>query len=612
MRFRLLASLLSSYLLIMVGYAPVGAAPLQVTPARQDTLLREIELEQVPAGIALRSIGQQYGLNVSVQEPLEIPLTIHLESVSAANLFQHLEELYPLEIRRVGGIWHVSARLRVGGPSSLSVGWQNGRLEVAARASRVDSLAARLAGKEVMTLLAGPLGERRVTGYLVTREPEVAVRALLRAHGMTLRREGAGVYVVQEAGGTDQPVFELYSTGDRVTFNLTNAPLRAVLEEFARALSWDVFFYGDTQGNVTARATDMLATRALDLILVGTGLGVRLEGSALLIGDASQSEFGEVRLIRLEYLKCEGLIERLPKAVADKVDIQLVAEQNGIVATGPTSAINALESFVASIDQPATQILFETLVVDYFDESARDLGFEFGVGPAADSTHAQRFSPQANVEARGSWLKGGLTVGPDFLNLPVVGQLPDDFYVRLKALETEGKVRIRSRPQLATVNGNPATLTVGATQYFLIRSETTFAQQTVQTRISEQFETIDANMKLEITPWVTTSGEIITQIRPEFNTPQGALNAEVPPTINHRMIDTTVQLRDGQTIILGGLVQETTRDQVRRLPVLWRIPVLGRLFESKSKGVETSELMIYLTPHIYSGENQIPPQGGGL
>ena len=154
---------------------------------------------------------------------------------------------------------------------------------------------------------------------------------------------------------------------------------------------------------------------------------------------------------------------------------------------------------------------------------------------------------------------------------------------------------------------------LSTTQYFLIRSETTFAQQTVQTRISEEFETIEASMSLTITPWVTTTGEIITQIRPEFRTPQGALNAEFPPTINHRIVDTTVRLLDGQTIILGGLVQESIHEEERKFPLLWRIPVLGKLFVSKVQSSSTSELMIYLTPHIYYGEegSVIPPDVGG-
>lgn len=316
-------------------------------------------------------------------------------------------------------------------------------------------------------------------------------------------------------------------------------------------------------------------------------------------------------MFQLEHLKVEGLIDRLPENLTSELSLQMIEEQNGLLASGSTSALNAVEAFIETIDLPLPQILFETIVVDYFDEVGSEFGIDIGVGASRDSTVTQFYAPEIDAELRGSY------VHRKFPNLqiryPIIEHLPADFYIRLKALEREGKVRIRSRPQLATLNGNPATLTVGTTQYFLIRSETTFAQQTVQTRISEQFETIEASMSLNITPWVTTTGEIITQIKPEFRTPQGVLNPELPPTINHRIIDTTVRLLDGQTIILGGLVQESIHEEERKFPLLWRIPILGKLFVSKVQSSSTSELMIYLTPHIYYGEegSVIPPGVGG-
>jgi type IV pilus assembly protein PilQ len=603
-------------LVMMLGVVLAGTGtPARAQPGRTalpDTLvIRDVEFESVPAGVALRSLARLYGINLSVEEGLDLPITVHLSRVTVEELLQHLRLTYPLEIRREEGIWHVRRSQEADRRQDLHLLWQSGRLELEAAQVRLDSLGAALARQGVLTLLSGTLGDRRVSGYVSTASPEEGVRALLRSHGLELLREAPGVYLVREASATaGQPTFELFAEGNLVTFRLAGAPLDQVLRELARVLQWNIFFYGEVKGTVSATAEALPANRALELLLVGTGLGVRIEESSLLVGDARLLEFGEARLIVLNHLKVEGLIERIPENLLQAVALQAIPEQNGLLVSGPTPAINAVESFVAAIDHPVQQILFETLVVDFYDEVGSELGLELGVGAPRDSTHAQSFFPQIDVETRGSYLKGQLSISDKFLNLPVVGELPDDFYIRLRALEKAGRVRVRSRPQLATVNGNPATLTVGTTQYFLIRSETTFAQQTVQTRISEQFETIEANMTLSITPWVTASGEIVTRIKPEFNTPQGSLNSQVPPTINHRIVDTTVQLRDGETIILGGLVQETISDEERRFPILWRIPLLGRLFVSKAKVTTTSELMIYLTPHIYDPRRPQGPPGG--
>ena len=607
-----------SLLILLVACVLPGSATAQEqgrTVTAIDTLIiRNIEFESAPAGIALKGLARMYSLNLTVEEGLDIPITLHLSSVTPAELFQHLRSAYPLEIELRNDIWHVRRRLETDEMQNLRLTWEAGRLELETRRVCLDSIGSALARQGIITLLPGPFGERRISGFVATSQPESGIRALLRSHGLDMRREAPGVFVVRELHETaDEAVFELFAEDDYVTFRLQRAPLEKVLREVARVLKWNVFFYGSIEGEVNAVAEAIPATRALELLLVGTGLSVRVEDQSLLVGDAQLLEFGEVRLIPLKHMKVEGLIERLPEYIKQKVALETIPEQNGLLASGATSALNAVEAFVQAIDIPSPQILFETLVVDYLDEVGSELGVQLGVGPPRDTTGVQAFFPEIDVEGRWGELKGEFSWADRLSRLPLVSELPDDFYIRLKALERQGRVRIRSRPQLATMNGNTATLIVGTTQYYLIRSETTFAQQTVQTRISERFETIEASMSLKITPWVTSTGEIITQIRPEFNTPRGILTADVPPTINHRIVDTTVRLLDGQTIILGGLVQETINDEERRFPLLWRIPLLGKLFVSKIQTTSTSELMIYLTPHIYYGEegSVTPPETGG-
>jgi len=111
-------------------------------------------------------------------------------------------------------------------------------------------------------------------------------------------------------------------------------------------------------------------------------------------------------------------------------------------------------------------------------------------------------------------------------------------------------------------------------------------------------------VKLEITPWVSASGEVTTEIRPEFSTPVGTLDPAVPPTINSRVMDSIVRLRDGETIILGGLIQDRKVATLNKVPFFGQIPLLGRLFRSRSHDIQKSELVLYLTPHVFYGEDE--------
>ena len=115
----------------------------------------------------------------------------------------------------------------------------------------------------------------------------------------------------------------------------------------------------------------------------------------------------------------------------------------------------------------------------------------------------------------------------NLFGLGKIVRLPDDFFARIRALSVEGRASIRSRPQIATLNGHTASLTIGTTQYYLLRSQTPYqSPSTVLLQQSQRFEKIEANVVLDITPWVSASGEITADIRPEFSAPVGEFDPD--------------------------------------------------------------------------------------
>jgi type IV pilus assembly protein PilQ len=119
---------------------------------------------------------------------------------------------------------------------------------------------------------------------------------------------------------------------------------------------------------------------------------------------------------------------------------------------------------------------------------------------------------------------------------------------------------------------------------------------------SQTFHTIEADVKLEITPYVGADGMITLEIKPDFRTPVGQFSSDVPPTINKRELSTTLAVKEGETVVLGGLVQESDSEDRTQVPLLGSIPLLGSLFSSSTKEKRKSQLMIYVTPRISYGE----------
>lgn len=185
-------------------------------------------------------------------------------------------------------------------------------------------------------------------------------------------------------------------------------------------------------------------------------------------------------------------------------------------------------------------------------------------------------------------------------------KLPDDFYVNIRALEQHGIANVRSKPILSTLNGHTASLKIGTVQNYVFNETIPIVNAVNSTFIEkETIQKIEASISFEITPWVGPNNELTLEIKPNFETPVGQFSPDkrIIPAINTRSLYSTVRLKDGETIILGGLIQESETTTEDKFPFIGDIPILGELFTNRDRQKGKSELMIYLTPKIYYGDD---------
>jgi type II secretory pathway component GspD/PulD (secretin) len=281
--------------------------------------------------------------------------------------------------------------------------------------------------------------------------------------------------------------------------------------------------------------------------------------------------------------------------------LKVVKSQNAIMVMGTYEIIDGLSQYISQIDLPVPQILIEALVVDVDMDRIRQYGVDLFMGDyksVASSEHIYPNVDQVFNKQRSQTIVDAIPGVRDIVSLP------KNFVAQIQALEQEKALKIRSRPQIATLNGSEATITVGQTQYFLLKSETDYTQVAgVSAKTSEHFEKIEANVTLTVTPFVTGQGEITCDIVPDFSEPEGSFDSKTPPTLNRRVLKSKVRLRDGETIVLGGLVKESVNRTTRQFPFLGSIPVIGWLFKNVSDTKSRSQLMIFVTPHVFYGKD---------
>lgn len=586
--------------------------------------VRDADLRDV-----LRSIASSYGVNLVVDNSVEEQVTLALEDVTVLDAVLFIARTYNLRIEQTGSI----LRLYRETPPPLPLPDPVLEITITGRDTLLTAdlqnldvrEAARLITQKTGTNVVVPAGlSGQVTTYLSGVPLSEGIRTLFGANGFIATRQGAVVTLSRPPspeGGAPMQTFG--SAGITVTedslvaLDVQSAPVYGLTEEIARAFGFDLVLYQVPTHSVTLRTRGLQVRDALDYLYRGSALTYRLDesadGTTLVVGAREGETMNGSRLLRLEHLRAEAAFELLPADIKNRATVQLVREHNALLAEGDAETIQNVVRYLKEIDRPTPLILIEALVVDYDESAIREIGLTFGRGAVDSSYAAGRYEydagfagGEARVDLGRRDAQRALQFGSDLFGLGTVGRLPADFYARIRALETQGNAKVLSRPQISTLSGHAATISVGTTQYYILRTSTPVTGGTggFIPFESERFEKVEANVQVEVTPWVSTSGEVIATIRPEFSTPVGRLTSSVPPTINTRVLEANVRLKDGETIILGGLIQETEAVERSGVPFLSRIPLLGRLFRGSRTTKRKSELVIYLTPHVFYGDER--------
>ena len=258
-------------------------------------------------------------------------------------------------------------------------------------------------------------------------------------------------------------------------------------------------------------------------------------------------------------------------------------DTNSILAIAASKHHPKIKELLAELDKPVPQVLIKVLIAEVTHDGSLDLGLEFS---------------QLNLRHTG----GSTSVDTDFgvaafSSGLVIRTIEGNLDVVLRALETEGRLNILSRPYILASNNQAATITVGEEVPFIRDTRVTETGQTINT-----IEYEDIGIILQVTPSINPEGLVSMDILPEISTTT-ANTVPISETVDaavfaKRSAESRVAIRDGETIVIGGLVQDRETESVDKVPILGDIPLVGLLFQRKQTTSQKTELLIFLTPHV--------------
>jgi len=353
---------------------------------------------------------------------------------------------------------------------------------------------------------------------------------------------------------------------------------------------------------VTVHLTDKSPEEIVNYIVSAYGLSCGKVSGVHMISEGiprkpSSYLLSDIRSIPTQYVQADNAKGLLPVFLQDHVKVN--REQNAVVLSAPPDVLEKFAQDIRQFDIPAAQIILEVLVVEFTDWDA-----------------AQRaLAVRWDNAGRGAEL-GTLDLPEDNWNLPERGmgelvlrgiaELPTEFRAHLEALVSARRAKVRAAPRIATVSGRWASFFVGIQRY--LRQPIDMGGGEGDEYYGDTRNYIDAGVRLGVRAWTGDGEEIICSVSPEVSTLSALDPITGLPEKITRTADTMVRVRNGQTIVIGGLRQEEERSIRTKVPLLGDLPLVGSLFRSSNTFTARTDLVIFITPRVLSRTGHLPPE----
>jgi len=391
---------------------------------------------------------------------------------------------------------------------------------------------------------------------------------------------------------------EINATPEGVSIYAISVDAQKLFTTLAEKTGLQVIVDDTVKRQITVNLTNLKPEDALNAIVSVSGLSSLKLKDVWLISEGIPSGpssylLSDIDSIRTKYVDAAAAKSLLPVFLQDYVKVD--ADQNSVVLSAPAPVLEKFRGDITRFDVPAIQILFDVLMVEMSDTALDqlNLGLE-GTDPNA---------PAPNLLYNNAGKGFSLVAGLGQLSYQGVQTLPNSFDVRIQALVQKGVAHIRANPQIATVSGRQAQLFIGLQRY--ISTPVQLPSGNGGQGFS-QLNYISAGVNLQITPFTGATGVIFTNLQTEVS----VLGADDPtthlPDKSTRQATTVVTVRDGQTIVLGGLNQDEVHETRTKVPVLGDIPLIGKLFRTHSLEHQLTHLLIFITPHVLSETGHLP------
>lgn len=395
--------------------------------------------------------------------------------------------------------------------------------------------------------------------------------------------------------------------------------IKDVLRQLATQYDLNIVFSESVRGVVTVHLTKVSIDQALDSIITVNGFAYSKKENVYKVTSQEEArrEGRQTKLFKLNNAEAAKIKETLAKVLSGDGSIEADARSNSIVVTDSPSVLAKIDGMIASLDELTPQVLIEAKLVETSLTSAEKLGIDWQTTIKATGAkrpitfpfttqEASKYNPTVDGGTVGeSWPTADadeFTFGTlDFTGVQMV----------FDALKSRSKTHLVANPRIITLNNHNATINVGK-----VLSQPTYERNATTGKLEVTgWQSYNVGVSLDVTPQISPDGHVKLKLKPEVSSLIGYASTRdgvnEGPITSSRSAQTEVQLKDGQTVVIGGLVKEESLTTESKIPFLGDLPLIGWLFKSRQTGStsnpsEKTDLLIFVTVRIIK-DGETPP-----
>lgn len=402
-------------------------------------------------------------------------------------------------------------------------------------------------------------------------------------------------------------------TGKKISLDFQDAELIHIFRLLADVSGYNIVVSPQVTGKFSIKLTDVPWDQALDIILRNYGLSKLTEGNIIRVAPTAvitqeEEDIARAKEARLKagdlttkvyainYADVKKIFDSIKDVKTERGKISIDERTSTIIVKDVPSVHEEMEKIIKFIDQPTSQVSIEAKIIEVTSSFTKELGIQWGMlwksgdvaiggtgilggtGFTSDNPLVVNFPAAVGPDTGGSAIGLGYISSANTFTLDL----------QLSAMESTGKGKIISNPRITTVDNGEAKILQGRK----------IPYQTFSANEGTKTEFVDANLELKVVPHITPEGTIIMNIEAKKNEADFSKTIGGIPTIDTKEAKTEVLIRNGDTLVIGGIFKTNVSNAQDAVPALSKIPLLGWLFKKEKDEATTTELLIFITPRI--------------